>query len=517
MALVTIIRAGNLIAVGCGDGPPPADLAARLAAEMRYTHRWVPEPGQDRDENGRKIGVQTRTELLHLFDQHGRLVCGPGYLYRIREAADELGHRIEMRDARTSAFQTPRPDRYDVDWELMFSVMAREGYDLRPRQDECLAAMELYDRGLIDAPPGFGKSAAFTFYALAHPKAKIHILVDRASVMDRIYREMSTFLPNVGRVGDGHRRFERVTIVSAYSAQWTPFDDITDPACPDVVLADEVHRLVGPAAWANVVRYRWARMYGFSATLSGRFDGAEAVLESVFGRTIFLMTYPEAVSLGLVVPIEVEWLTVAGDDPTKDLVKSDAILRNGIWRNPVRNQAIMDRVAALPADDQTLILTATIDHLVHLKRYRPDLTLVYDKLDADRYQAYCRAKLLDPERDPIMTNELRERLTRRFEAGELKLVAANQVWDTGVSFNGLQNLVIAHGKKTKIGAVQGPGRVSRISAATGKQIGRVIDCYDTWSEKFAGYSKERSAVYAQQGWSQFGIPVPKRRTRVNRD
>lgn len=517
MAHVSIVRGGNLMAFGVGGGPPPADVSARCEAEMRYTHRRAVRPGDAFDADGVAGRVTFRNVKLHATDRYGRVVCGLGYQSRLVGILDDLGHTFDVADVLPPVGRRPPPDRHAADWGRMAEAFARQGYDLRAGQDRCLAAIAgaATGRGLVEAPPAFGKSFLFTAYALAHPNARIHVVVDGLDILHRIRREMARFVPNLGFVGDGSRKFGRVTLVSASSLGKVEPDDPTHPHFADTVLCDEVDTLATGEHWENLVRYEYCRMYGFSATLEHRWDGADAALESVFGPVLFSMSYPEAVAAGLVVPITVEWMPFGGPDPTAGLSRPDAVNRHGVWQNSARNKLIMDRVLALDPDDQTLILADTIDHLVHLKRHYPPLVIVYDDLPDDRYAAYVRAGLLDPDRDPPMTPARRHALSDMFTAGDLRsggrrLAAANRVWDTGVSFEMLEVLVVAHAKASRRASVQGPGRVSRTSAATGKTGGLVIDVYDTWSDRFRDRAVSRGREYGRQGWTQEGVPRPSR-------
>ena len=76
----------------------------------------------------------------------------------------------------------------------------------------------------------------------------------------------------------------------------------------DLFLGDEAHELLAETYVADIVTVaHQAVRYGFTATVEGRSDNSDARMEPIFGKTLFKLTYPEAVGLGLVVPIEVRW------------------------------------------------------------------------------------------------------------------------------------------------------------------------------------------------------------------
>jgi hypothetical protein len=102
-----------------------------------------------------------------------------------------------------------------------------------------------------------------------------------------------------------------------------------------------------------------------------------------------------------------------------------------------------------------------------------------------------------------MTQGRREQLRRDFETGQLKKVIATTVWKVGVSFQQLSELVWAAGGSSAIDSTQGPGRVSRIHGASGKQVGIVRDFSDDFDSGFNNQWHGRRRIYARQGWAIF--------------
>lgn len=437
----------------------------------------------------------------------GRIYLGIGYLESVQSLLVRTAIPFTVIRDIHPAERRADSNRFSVDWLAM-----SEKLSLRTFQPEALAIMERHDRGIIQAPPAFGKSFLFTAYALAHPRAKIHIVSESISILGRIYRELSKHML-VGMVGDSRKDFARVTLVSAYSLDRIEFEDPTSDRFADVVLADEVSQLAAPSIFSKLSRYRYNRMYGFDADPYCRFDGAHGALESIFGKVIFSRTYHDCQRAGIVSPIEVEWIPLEGPDITSHLKERTAIIRRGIWRNEIRNRLIIDKVNSLPQDEQCLILCSTIDHLLCLKKMDPDLLIVYagNGMDKDRYTNLVLAGILDKDRDPIISNSLLQDYARAFESGEIKRVAANSVWDTGVSFEMLRHLFVAHGMRSRRAALQGPGRVSRIHNASGKSVGKVYDINDIWNSTFQKNSSERGKVYACHQWGQSGSVPQSRR------
>jgi superfamily II DNA or RNA helicase len=335
--------------------------------------------------------------------------------------------------------------------------------------------------------------------ALLFPEAQIDVVTKSVDVAERIVRSLKRILPKVGRIGDGWKQRERVTVITAGSLQHAD-------GTADFLFADEVHQLATVNfSTALAARYRNSRNFGMSATPYARMDNAHAILEPLFGPMVFDLPYPQAVELGLVVPVRVNWLPIRlSHNPAERYSNRVARKRHGIWTNYDRNRMIAEAVRAYPDTHQILILVETIEHAVHLGLHLPEFTLVYSQMSSQDYFAYKRAKLLPA--DYISLNEAKKyELRNQFEAGTLRRVIATDVWATGVDFEQLNVLVRADDRDSDIVDVQGPGRVSRIYTAadgTKKEYGEVVDCMDTFDPAFYRKSMGRRNSYKLLGWEQ---------------
>lgn len=283
------------------------------------------------------------------------------------------------------------------------------------------------------------------------------------------------------------------------------------------VLVHNCHELMSDSYAVELARYRYSRNYGFTATPRGRKDGTDARLEALFGPIIFEITYPEAVDLGLVVPITVRWLDVPGPHNPCDGKADVAKKRWGLWRNPARNQAIADAVREYESA-QVLILVETTEHALYLRRHLPEYELCYAEkgMDPDLLQMYRRQGLMGADELPVDARR-RDALREAFARGELRKVIATGVWSTGVDFTGLQVLVRADGLDSEIMDFQAPGRVCRLpnagvlenAADADKQHGMVIDLNDRFDPGLNRKARHRQANYVEKGWTQTGVtPSP---------
>jgi superfamily II DNA or RNA helicase len=426
--------------------------------------------------------VETITRYLFAYDAKGRLAVNAGFLSRLGKLLRESGYRVMYQDT------TPPRRQLAINRE---AVTRRLSY--RARQEECLEAILGNRCGQIWAVPGFGKMVMMTMVCLALQDAKIHITTKRKDIVQKIVQMIGKYMP-CGQVGGGVcKPGPRVTVYTADSLHKSPAD-------ADVLLVDESHELMADRAASHLMRYKFSRNYGFTASPEGRFDGSDARLEAIFGQPIFELYYPEAVELGLVVPLEVEWCDVPMTyNPCMGARNDVTRKRHGIWRNPVRNEIIARKVASFP-DQQVLVLVDTVEHAVYLGSLLPEAQLVYASMEEDDLRRYQRQGLL-PDNFRIMDRRERERARDAFEKGEIRLAVATGVWAVGVDFTKLQVLIRADAGASEIASIQMPGRVSRLNQADGKEVGIVCDFHDGFDSSYRQKAMAEVIVAETGAWA----------------
>lgn len=483
---VTIRLSGNALDLSTdGKSPPPNDLRELLEAQLRYKYVQIVRGQAAYDRNGRRMPIKTETRIMYESDKYGRMVCGVGFLSRITNLAKKLGYEVITEDL---SDPHPRTDRYTVDFDNV-----AKNFEFRERQDEILVKVATNQRGVIEALTGAGKSYLFAAICLCFPKARILVTTKRRDVVESIRLHLTKWLPNIGQIGGGINKPARITVITADSLHKVTHDDW------DIILMDECHELIAPSYATELVKFRCARIFGFSATPTSRMDGTNIRLESLAGPIIFSMSYQEGVEAGLVVPIRVRFLDVIlQQNPA--LGRTDVPrIRWGIWRNQERNR-IIAAAAREFKDDQVLIMVTTFDHAVHLKQFLPEFTLCYaERSDDKAFDRFISKGMLSPD-EPKIDTKRRQLLRRQFEMGELRKVIATDVWSTGVSFSELGVLIRADARQSTIMDSQIPGRVCRLHAESGKQEGLVIDLLDQFDPGFRAAAAKRRRNYEAKGW-----------------
>jgi superfamily II DNA or RNA helicase len=397
------------------------------------------------------------------------LVTNSGFLSRVTSQLEKANIDFEIKDY----FKPKKPEIYVPNWAGL------KGFDFRTGQKEVLETLSKIDRGRVWWATGTGKSFLIPLLCKLYPKLNIVVTTKHKAVMNDIYRNLCTYLPSVGI----YHSSKKVTgkRVMCYSAGCLDSADIRNT---HMLIADEVHELATDKMFEKFAKFKYARMFGFSANMDDRFDGADFELEGLFGPIVTSMTYQDGVRNDMIVPINAHWRNVFMDRNPCENSEGVMKLRKGIWRNRHRNALIAKDAQSYP-DEQILITVKTFDHACHLKQLLPDFTLVYaaDDKEADM-DTYKKWKLI-PLDEPKMSVDRLEQLKKQFESGKLRKVIATSVWNRGVNFHQLQVLIRADASSSAIDDTQIPGRLSRKTSEIDKPSGILIDYLDQCAVRFA--------------------------------
>lgn len=484
-ATVVFSRHGRLIAVtDTTGGPPEAEAVSWLKEALTYFERHYDFEAYG--ESGNKFSSIER-RLYSIDARTGALTFPLGLRPRMAAGLKAIG--ISTRYVSQSLLNE-RPDVYALDWDGLFADFA-----IYHGQDQCLSAISAADGGIVSATTGMGKSVMMQMLCRWYHKARIHVTTKSVSLADQIWSGLQKYIPNVGFVGGGKRFTGRVTVYVADSLHHGQGD-------ADLVLGDEAHELISPKYAGLLGQYRNARMFGFSATPTGRMDGRDLEAEAIFGPIIYTISYQDAQMAGRVVPITVEWIRPKGGPNLHGVSNPSRRDQVGIWTNLQRNQLIAERARACAPDEQVMIIVKTIEHAARLKQLLPEYTMCYaaNGMDPERLNRYIRAGVL-PQDEPLMTRDRLKDLREQFAAGTLKKVISNYVWSTGVDFRHLGVMIRADAAASEIRDGQIPGRVCRRVPGS-KETAILVDVWDDWDVGYLSKSRSRRRNYEKRGWTQ---------------
>ena len=285
----------------------------------------------------------------------------------------------------------------------------------------------------------------------AYPGVNTVVTVPGDDVLEQLYQDIKEAMPkrNVVKLG------------GSKSAKG-PSDDITvcsmdslhrcDHLHTRLLLIDEPHSAVTDSRMPEFQKFVNARKLGFGATLDGRFDGRDMLIEGVIGPVLANRTYREAVAEGAIAPIRVLTLKV----PFKDFpVKT----RQGAYNRLVFNN---------------YELNSTINEL--LRQVVPQdmqaLVFINNEKQAEGMLEVCGAPNVIAMAKK-MTSAQRAELVDKMKTNQISRCIASNIFSTGVTFSDLAVVVMAAGGGGSISAIQKPGRIAEVRP--GKKYGFVID------------------------------------------
>lgn len=482
--MIEVLRDGNVVVVAVA-GKVRSELERQASfVERRYLR------GREYYEAKRAGRGPMQYHTWHLFteDHKGRLVIPLGLWPRLSSFLRKANVPYQVKDLT----KYPRPDAYCPDWSAVADFKFRAG------QERALRLLAQHLCGRIACPAGWGKSFLIGAWCLCFRKAKFAIITRRVEVLaQRLYPYLAGLLPDVGMVGGGRKRYGRVTCYTAASLHHAPGDE-------DFVIFDEGHEAASDDCAAKMTRFRHAHMWGLSASWDMRLDGKDMRCEALFGPIRMTVSYEEAVTHRMVVPIVVQVEDVHMQyDPCWGLEDVHRE-RAAIWANRYRNELIAKDARLYGPDVQVLISVRTLEHGLRLKKLLPEFELVYnaESQEPGDWDWFYAQGLIDRNFQPLSL-ERREKLRRAFEAGRLKKVIATTIWNVGVDMRRLQVVIRADAGGSPINDIQIPGRGSRIYMVDGqeKRCAVVHDYLDQFNSAYAARARKRLRSYQAQGWT----------------
>ena len=410
----------------------------------------------------------------------------PGLWPRVREYFDTHGLQYTVVDKRNPDIRPP------------LDMRAFDGVDFRETQDVAVALISSLDCGVIETTTGYGKSLLISLLCKAYPTLNIVVTTSSTSVVNTLYEYLSNTIP--GQVGVLHATKDTTAGKRVVCTTLKSLPNIS-PDNVQLVFVDECHAIGNNDAGRALMKFCWARRFGFSAS-PVRNDGTGKVMESLLGPTILKMTYQEATDAGMVTPMKYLMLPCSGCPPAaKNLNLPDvALKRVSYWQNNARNGAIRRFVYDLKSkfDGQIMIMVSTLVHAIELHKMLPWFKVAYYGRN-DTKALTGKLKNVDLSQYKMNAKQL-DIMRKAFAKGTLKYLICTKVMKQGVNFPHLQVLIRADGDVSAVEGIQIPGRLSRLDED--KKYAYLIDVADTFSPWAHGRAQARQKLYQEQQWQQ---------------
>lgn len=396
--------------------------------------------------------VKGRTRLCFTTQIRGGKEVGitrQGFWRKVMQAYVLNGYLLDIHDERTSRIAKgfPAPDLHAM-------------YGFRFSQEELLtAALSKDESGLIGAPTRYGKTALMVNTLRAYPTLRACVTAPGIDLVKQLYTELSMGKFRLeGRqvhlvcTGRGAPRLPLrpgdVTVCSADSLKKL------DPTEYDLLLGDEPHELVTDERLPAIDAFNHARRIGFGATLTGRFDGRDKLIEGLFGPVLAERTYKEAVKEGAICPLHVIFLKV---ELTPQGFRSRQHAYNSLFFENEERANQIRRICeeVIPEEFQTLIFI----------KHERQADMLQDILGRDTCVAMAKK----------LTTKEREEITAKLKNNIVKRCLCSKIYVKGVTFSDVRVLINAEAGGNNTSSIQKPGRLAEIRP--GKRYGIIIDFF----------------------------------------
>lgn len=471
------------------------ELADRLETVCSY-----PKPGADYAAHvvEQRVGFQWRKQRsyeprVYLYNRNTQTFPS-GLLPRVQEVLlqRDVPHVVEvdtpdavsLRRIRPAAIPDPDPD-----------------YAPREYQDAATADVLDHRRRMVQMATGGGKTVV-----AGHV---MHRLGQRACFLvhtkDLLYQAVEAFEAmfhqEVGIIGDGNVKIRDITVATlqtmarglgiTVSRAGQDEDDLWDDrgtkfthaqalsyvASVGVQFMDECHRVAAPTASEVALAFPNARRYGLSAS-PWRDDGADLVLEGVFGQVGPTISASELIVAGYLVPPYIRMRHVSPQAYDRDW-KYAEVYEDYVVNNAERNEiGIRDACSMVRRGRSTLVLVRRIAHG----------GLVADLLSQ-------RLGFVVPFLSGTDEGTLRRDVMHDVRNGKLGCVVASTIADEGLDVKPLSGLVLLGGGKSSTRALQRVGRVLR--PFEGKTDAEVTD-FDDNARYLVSHTAAREKLYGTE-------------------
>lgn len=460
-----------------------SELAGRLTVKRIVTRR----------ENGRPIREINHESCFQLASDERKqsyMQLGYGFKDTVDQIFTRHGYYLEPTNT--------EPPRVKDILRLLPNLAYLQRGTWRDNQLAILKDILSHENGQYVAATGAGKSYIIRAICELYPEARILITTYSNRVLQDIHRDLVKAGVDVGIYCSAKKeptgRVLACSVGTLYQFSEEPWD---------ILLLDEKHECATLKRMQDLMRVDAQRAYAFSANHNDRVDQSDGWLEAVFGQCRVSASHKDAVADGDIVPVEVHWKRITRHRPIMMDSKSPQFQPVCYWRNEDRNRDAAEFAKQCVArGEQTLIYVDTIEHAYQVWQHLK-CPVAHAAHNPKAWAARCRGKtvpieLIDQVPDRKWMNDVKE----RFESGELLLAIANRVWQRGVNFHHLRNLIRLDASTTIITATQVTGRVNR--KTEGKTRGIIRDYIDDYNDDTFARSQRRRANYKTIGYKQFG-------------
>jgi superfamily II DNA or RNA helicase len=452
-----------------------AGLPASLLASLKHVASLA-NPEFYKNENLRLSNWNTPRYVRCYAEDLEFLYLPRAMADKARDLVAQAGSGLEITDRRTD------PPRIDVTFTAT----------LRDRQPDAVADMARHEHGVLEAPPGSGKTV-MGCALIAHHRVPTLVLVDRAPLMDQWRERLTTVLnidpSQVGQIGGGKTKPTGIIDLAMMQTVARMDDAATRLSGYGLVIVDEAHHAGAPTVEKAVRRIPARRWIGLTATAYRR-DGLGPVIFMHCGpkrHTIPMIDRTDTGALQRALYVHQTAFTLPDDADTTKPGAIISVVFGGLVADDARTDQISrDAHAALGRGRNCLVLTRQTAHVEALAQQLRNLGHEPHVLYATRKAKELRevlAYLADPPSD----------------GPPLLVVATDKYVGEGYDCPRLDTVFLAHPVSFKGSMVQYVGRILR--SYPGKTSVEVHDYVDADVGVLATMWRKRSRSYTELGFT----------------
>lgn len=315
----------------------------------------------------------------------------------------------------------------------------------------------------------------------AFPNVNTVVTVPGVDLVKQLYEDIKLAVPNreVKLIGVGSNKTpcDDINVVSMDSLYKCDAD-----ACR-LLLIDEPHACVTNSRLPEITKFDKARKFGYGATLKGRFDQKDVLIEALIGPVLVERTFKEAVAEGAVCPLIVYMIIIPLSGVMND---RDQAYKKYLFKGERVAKAVKYICHdLLPKEWQTLIFIKNEDQAEYF----------IDWVGKEGTIAMAK-RLTKKEREGLMTEMCSDKIKR---------CLASEIYAQGVTFNHVRALINLTGGGANTSTIQKPGRLAEVRPD--KKCGVVFDFFFTEGDSkgngamsLCRESKARMEAYSEKGY-----------------
>ncbi len=361
-----------------------------------------------------------------------------GLWKRVKQTAEDFGYEVHVHN---NCVEMSRAD-----------LLKMHGFRFSQKELTVRALIQ-EDSGCIGAPTRFGKTTIMVNICRAYWREPTVICAPGLDLIKQLYDDVKKALPDrdVTRVTSAKSRQGDVVVCSLDSLHHC------NHGLTRVLLIDEPHSVAADSRIPQIKNFINARKLGLGATLDGRYDQRNLVIEGLIGPRLANRTYADAVAEGAICPIRVIHLILKFDPwNVSAMYGRPQVMKRLLWQS--------DRVAGLvklisdelPKEWQTLLFIKNEDQAEFFHKRLEDMGI-----------PIAMAKLLTTKGRRNLTEDIRQSVYNR--------VICSDIYVQGVTFSDMRALMNLSSGGPYTSAVQKPGRLAEIRHDIGKRLGLMFD------------------------------------------